>query len=82
MKMLNKTVKCDYCGCVSLPDSRLCPKCGNSYITKHDESCLPVNNFDQADQIVNIPRLSSSINIRLSFINNSHIDVDIFPMYN
>jgi hypothetical protein len=82
MKILKNTIKCDYCGCVSLPDSRSCPKCGNSYIVKHDESYLPINNLEKAVQMVKIPELSNSISIRLSFIKNSHIDVDILSIYN
>jgi hypothetical protein len=32
MKLINKTRRCSSCGCISFPDSRVCPKCGKSHI--------------------------------------------------
>lgn len=31
MQIINKTIQCPECGCVSFPDSKYCPKCGTSY---------------------------------------------------
>jgi uncharacterized OB-fold protein len=32
MKLINQTRRCSSCGCISFPDSRVCPKCGKSHI--------------------------------------------------
>ena len=34
MMLINTTRKCSNCGCISFPDSRLCPKCGSSFHSK------------------------------------------------
>ena len=31
MQIVNKTLKCSICGCISLPDATKCPKCGTHY---------------------------------------------------
>ena len=31
MQIVNKTLKCSICGCISLPDATRCPKCGAIY---------------------------------------------------
>jgi hypothetical protein len=76
MQIINKTRKCDHCGCVTLLDSRICPKCGNSFIVKNDEFVSNLNRTDQISQLIKLLEFSNGVNIRFSFINKSQIDID------
>jgi hypothetical protein len=31
MQIVNKTIQCSECGCISFPDAKYCPKCGTGY---------------------------------------------------
>jgi len=31
MQAIKETIRCSKCGCIALPDSTKCPKCGESY---------------------------------------------------
>ncbi len=34
MQIINQTIRCSECGCISFPDSMYCPKCGASFRNK------------------------------------------------
>lgn len=81
MKTLNKTVKCNYCGCLSLADSRSCPKCGSSFAAKENDIVLLGDSDNRINEVVEVPDLPSSINIRLSIVNKYQVELDILSIY-
>ena len=38
MQIINKTVSCTICGCICLPDSYHCPKCGTSLVIRKERN--------------------------------------------
>lgn len=37
MQLINKIRRCSNCGCISFPDSKSCPKCGNIFNKSMDQ---------------------------------------------
>jgi hypothetical protein len=51
MQIINKTVSCMICGCICLPDSYHCPKCGTSLVISKERdtnSILSVVNTEMS----------------------------------
>jgi hypothetical protein len=78
MQMINRTKKCDICGCVALLDSKICPKCGNSLISHTYESACDSSDNSQISQLIKMLEYSNGVNIRFSYVNKRQIDVEIF----
>jgi RNA polymerase subunit RPABC4/transcription elongation factor Spt4 len=81
MKTLNKTVKCNYCGCLSLADSRSCPKCGSSFVVKENDIVLLGDSNNQLNEVVQVPSFPNSVNIRLSIVNKYQVELNILSIY-
>lgn len=76
MQTVNKTKKCNSCGCVALLDSKVCPKCGKYFYSNNNEYFN--NDFEQISQLIKLLQFSNGVNIRFSFVNKSQVDVDLF----
>jgi len=84
MKLINQTKRCSSCGCLSLPDSRYCPKCGKSHIetgiARKPETIEDINLFSPVlREMVAIKKniiINVSDNITISISDNQLIQIN------
>jgi hypothetical protein len=75
MKIINKTLRCEICGCICLPDSRICPRCGKSFTMINKKKNIQANYLKLSEQ-ENVDEWFKS-NFLLSSSNSSDITINI-----
>lgn len=75
MQIINKTVKCNECGCVAFPDSKTCPKCGNYLRLNDSKSISPVEINEIINQLARITHEYNYNDIRITIQNNLEVNV-------
>jgi len=75
MKFMEMTKRCPSCGCISFPDSRICPKCGKSHIhTDIINEPRPDLNLDNINSLLNFISSCNS-NIVINIRDNISISI-------
>lgn len=76
--MGNMTKKCNICGCISLPDSRSCPKCNNNLYKQTIELIYTDSINRDAGNFVQINEITNNIHISFSNIDRELCRISIF----